>query len=124
MRKKFMRADRVAQQIQRELADIIRHELKTQQIGMLTLTDVELSRDLSHAKVFYTLLNSDEDPLQTAHTLGRVSGFLRSQLARRIKLFTVPTLTFIYDKSIEEGRALSQLIDQAIATNSSDEDQP
>lgn len=124
MRKKFMRSDRVAQQVQRELADIIRNELKNQQIGLLTLTDVELTRDLSHAKVFYTLLNGDDDLEKTAEVLARSSGFLRSQLARRIQLFTVPTLTFIYDKSIAEGVALSQLIDQAIATNTTDEDTP
>lgn len=119
-----MRSDRVAQQVQRELADIIRNELKNQQIGLLTLTDVELTRDLSHAKVFYTLLNGDDDLEKTAEVLARSSGFLRSQLARRIQLFTVPTLTFIYDKSIAEGVALSQLIDQAIATNTTDEDTP
>lgn len=117
-----MRADRVAQQIQRELADIIRHELKNQHVGILTLTDVELTPDLSHAKVFYTLLSAHGDVTQIAEILSRSNGFLRSQLARRIQLFTVPTLTFIYDKSIEEGMALSQLIDQAIATNTTDED--
>ena len=79
---------------------------------MLTITSVDVSPDLSHAKVFFTLLEKQklEDTLQG---LRRSAGFLRSQLARRIKLYTTPELRFVYDESVERGDHLSRLIDAA-----------
>jgi ribosome-binding factor A len=121
MPKNFTRSDRVAQQIQRELAEIIRLELNDPRRGMITLTDVEVTRDLAYAKIFYTLMGGHEKASVSIAALEGSSGFLRSQLARRIKLFKIPELQFIYDESIEHGINLSQLIDQAIATNTDDE---
>ncbi len=78
-KKGFSRADRVADQIQRDLAELIRVELKDPRIGFITLTGVEVTRDYSHAKVFYTVLNS-EDLSETQSTLERASGWLRSDM--------------------------------------------
>ena len=109
------RSLRVADQIQRELAEIIRTELKDPRVAMITLTGVEVTADYAHAKVFYTLIGSAEQRDETAAGLKQAGGFLRSQLARRIKLHSIPQLHFIYDASIERGFELSRLIDAAVA---------
>lgn len=113
MPKDFARTDRVAEQIQRELAELIRLEVKDPRVRMVTLTSVEVTADYSHAKVFYTTLQGSEAKIQQG--LERASGFLRSQLAHAMKLRVIPQLHFIYDTSIERGAHLSQLIDQAVA---------
>ncbi len=125
-KKQFARSDRIADQMQRELADIIRTELKDPRVGWVTLTAVEVTRDYSHAKVFYTVMNStDLDTTQRA--LEHAGGFLRSEVSRRIKLFTVPQLHFIYDQSIERGMHMTQLInrvaeaDQALRVDDEDD---
>ena len=92
MAKDYSRSDRVGQQILRELPDIIRHELKDPRIGMLTFTGVDVTRDYSHAKVFFTVLGSDEQKQETLNTLQHAAGFLRSALGQRIKLRTMPQL--------------------------------
>lgn len=107
------RALRLADQIQRELAELIHHDLKDPRIGMITITDVEVTRDYSHAKVFYTSLNDNTDHSEIEAGLQRASGYLRKQLASRIKLRVFPQLHFVYDKSIERGAYLSHLIDVA-----------
>jgi ribosome-binding factor A len=120
MPKDYSRSDRIAQQMQRELADLIRTELKDPRIGFVTITDVEVTRDLSHAKVFYTLMEGEDD--ETWKTLSRSSGFLRNELGRRIKMFKMPELHFHYDHSIETGRTLDKLIDQAMQSTGPAED--
>ena len=114
MPKDYSRTLRIADQIQRELADLIRNELKDRRVGMITLTGVEVSQDYAHAKVFYTTLGSDEDNFLTDKGLKHASKFLRSQLSNRLRLRLVPQLQFIYDKSVEQGIRLSQLIDKAV----------
>jgi ribosome-binding factor A len=108
------RPQKLADLIQRELSDLIAHEMRDPRVGMLTITSVDVSPDLSHAKVFFTLLEQAklEDTLRG---LKRSAGFLRSQLARRIKLYTTPELRFEYDESVERGDRLSRLIAQANA---------
>lgn len=108
------RQERASQQIQREMAELIRTELKDPRVGFVTITDLEVTRDYSHAKVFYTLMEG-EDP-ETQKALERSSGFLRSQLGKRINMYSVPQLHFVYDHSVEHGMALSALIDKAAAT--------
>ena len=103
------RGFRVADQIQRDLAELIRVELKDPRIGFITLTGVEVTRDYSHAKVFYTVLNS-EDLSETQSTLERASGWLRSEIARGIRLFTVPELHFVYDDSVDRGERIDALL--------------
>ena len=109
------RSLRVADQIQRELAEIIRTELKDPRVAMITLTGVEVTADYAHAKVFYTLMGSAEQRTETGLGLKQAGGFLRSQLARRIKLHSIPQLHFVYDASVERGFELSRLIDEAVA---------
>ncbi len=115
MKKKgFQRSDRVAEQVRRDLADLIRSELKDPRVGMISLTAVELTPDYAHAKVFYATLNS-EHLEEIERGLKRASGFLRRELGRRIHIHTLPELHFVYDNSIERGASLSLLINQASA---------
>ncbi|MDA8095366.1 MAG: 30S ribosome-binding factor RbfA [Betaproteobacteria bacterium] len=115
MSKPQSRARRMAEQIQRELAEIVRQELKDPRVGMLTFTDVEVAQDYAHAKVFYTQLGGADQLASTAEALERAAGFLRSQLAHRLRTRTVPQLHFVYDASVEQGMRLSRLIDEALA---------
>jgi ribosome-binding factor A len=109
------RGARIADQIQRELAEIIRLELRDPRVGLITLTAVELSRDQSHAKVFFTVLGSDSGA-EALEGLQRAAGFLRSNLAHRLSTRSVPELHFAYDESVERGVRLSRLIDEAVQT--------
>ena len=112
MKKGQGRPQKLGDQIQRELSDLIAHELRDPRVGMLTITSVDVSPDLSHAKVFFTLLQKDKLD-DTLAGLKRSAGFLRSQLAKRIKLYTTPEVRFVYDESVERGDHLSRLIDAA-----------
>ena len=117
MPKDYSRSRRIAEQIQRELAGLVRLELKDPRVaGLLTITDVEVSADQSHAKVFFTLLGDETRVKETTTGLTRAAGFLRTQLAQRMKLRTVPTLEFKYDASVERGMKLSRLIDEAVGS--------
>jgi ribosome-binding factor A len=117
MPKDFPRSRRIAEQIQRELSNIIRLELKDPRVGMITLTDVEVSQDHSHAKVFFTLMGDAAKVAETTGALQHAAGFLRSQLARSLKLRTIPRLNFEYDVSVERGVRLSRLIDEAVSAD-------
>jgi ribosome-binding factor A len=110
----FQRGDRVAEQVRRDLADLIRSELKDPRVGMISLTAVELTPDYAHAKVFFTTLNS-EHLKEVEQGLKRASGFLRRELGRRIHIHTLPELHFIYDSSLEYGASMSALIEKANA---------
>ena len=109
------RSARIGDEIQRDLAKLLREEVKDPRVGKVTITHVEVTPDLSHAKVLVTDLAGREHAAETVASLGRAAGFLRSELAHRLSLYTVPQLTFVYDDSIESGLALSRLIDQAVA---------
>ena len=115
MPKDFPRARRVADQIQRELPELIRQEVKDPRVGMLTITEVEVNRDMEFAKVFFTTLGGQAEHEACLEGLKRASGFLRTQLSHRMQLRVVPKLSFVYDHSVERGIQLSQLIDTAIA---------
>ena len=120
MAQEYSRTQRVADQIQRELASLIQREVKYPRVGMATVSAVEVSRDLSHAKVFVTIFNGSEDEqeiIESVKALNSASGFLRSQLGQRMKLRIVPTLRFHYDDSLSRGNYLSNLIDQARASD-------
>ncbi len=118
MGKEFSRSRRVGEQIQRELAELIQRELNDPRLGMVTVSAVEVSRDLTVAKVFFTVLNPGYDVAQTLEGLTHATGFLRRELGRRMKLRVVPELRFQYDSSIEEGSRLSALIDKAVSGDS------
>ena len=106
------RPQRVGDLIQRELSELVARELRDPRVGMVTLTAVDVSPDMSHAKVFFTLL--DKERLEEVQEgLRRAAGFLRSQLAKRVKLYSIPELRFEYDESVERADRLSRLIDRA-----------
>lgn len=109
------RLRRVADQIQRELSAILLTELKDPRVGLITLTGVEVSPDLAHAKVFYTSLADKAGREQTAEGLRRAGGFLRSLIGKRIHVHSTPELHFVFDESVERGVQLSQLIDRAVS---------
>jgi ribosome-binding factor A len=122
MAKNPTRLGRIADQIQKDLAELIRTEVKDPRVGMITLTGVEISSDHHHAKVFFTTLGGPESVAKAADGLAHASGFLRSHLAKGLKLRIVPELHFIYDESVERGIRLSRLIDDAIASQLEDVD--
>jgi ribosome-binding factor A len=115
MPKDFPRARRVADQIQRELPELIRQEVKDPRVGMLTITEVEVTRDIEHAKVFFTTLGGRPEHDSCLEGLQHASGFLRSQLSHRMQLRQVPRLSFVYDSSVERGMQLTYLIETAVA---------
>jgi ribosome-binding factor A len=118
------RRGRIADQIQRELAEVVRLEMRDPRVGMITLTGVELSNDQSHAKVFFTVLGAPSDAEDTREGLQRAAGFLRSSLAHRLTTRKVPELHFEYDESVERGMRLSKLIDDAVRTEHGAADAP
>lgn len=119
----YPRSHRVADFIQRELAGLIRTEVRDPRISpMLTLASVEVSRDLSIAKVYYSLLDSGEHR-DTQDALERASGFLRRQLAKQMSTRSVPQLRFYYDDSAERGAHMTALIANAVATNTTINDE-
>jgi ribosome-binding factor A len=113
MPREFDRTERVGAQLQRELASLVREELKDPRLADITIQEVRVARDLSHAKVYFTILGEGEAALN-ARLLNHSAGFLRHELGRRMKLRTVPALHFVYDESIERGERLASLIDRAV----------
>jgi ribosome-binding factor A len=110
VKRKGGRPLRVGDQIQRELSELIQMEVRDPRVGMVTLTGVQVSSDYSHASVHFTCL----DPAHVAEAtkgLKAAAGYLRSQLAKRIRTYTTPELRFFYDESVERGDRLSRLID-------------
>ena len=110
---------RVADQIQRDLAEIIAYELKDPRVGMITLTEVQLTPDYAHAKVFFSLLVGD--PVETTEALNQAAGFLRNGLFKRLHIHTVPTLHFQFDRTTERAADMNALIAQAVASRSKDD---
>jgi len=108
------RSARIADQIQRSLAELIRLEVRDPRVGLVTLTGVELSGDQSHAKVFFTVLGSPDAAEEAARGLANAAGFLRSGLAHQLTIRKVPELHFAYDDSVERGVRLTRLIDEAV----------
>jgi len=115
MPKEYARSERVAQTITRQLAMILRNQVKDPRVSSLTITDVEVTKDLRQAKVFVTSMLEDEaDIADTMAALDRANGFLRRALAAVIDMRHCPILLFSYDNSISEGVRMSALIDQAL----------
>ena len=114
MPKEYSRSQRVVEQIRRELAELIRLEVKDPRVGFITLTDVEITPDYAHAKVYFTSMTGAADVPEIMQGLRRASGFLRRELGRRVRIHTTPELHFVYDRSVEEGSRLSKLIDDGV----------
>ncbi|MEY3202288.1 MAG: hypothetical protein RIR70_1838 [Pseudomonadota bacterium] len=122
MPKEFSRSQRVAEQIRRELSELIQLELKDPRVGMVSLTDVEIAPDYAHAKVFFTCLTGREGAVQAQKGLSSAAGFLRRELGRRIHIHTLPELHFHFDPSLEEGERMSKLIDEAVRSDRASEE--
>lgn len=116
MAREFNRTDRVAEQLQRELAQIIQMEIKDPRVGMVTVSAVDVSRDLYYATAFVTFLGIEEDQKSIKTALGvlnNAGGFIRSLVGKRMKLRVIPQIKFEFDKSISRGSELSALINKA-----------
>ena len=116
MAREFNRTDRVAEQLQRELAQIIQLEIKDPRVGMVTVSAVEVSRDLYYATAFVTFLGISEDDKsikQALAVLNDATGFIRSLVGKRMKLRVIPQIKFEFDQSISRGSELSALINKA-----------
>ena len=105
-----IRVERIGEQIKKELADILRHEIKDPRIGFLTFTDVEVTNDLSLARVYLSVLGDEEEKEATLAALGKAKGFIRSELGKRIRLRQIPELEFRLDHSIEYGIRIEELL--------------
>lgn len=115
---------RVADQIQKDLSELITFEVKDPRVGMVTITEVQLTPDYAHAKVFFTTLKDDPKEIEeTINGLRKASGFLRNQLGRRLTIHTLPELHFTHDNSTVNGIAISKLIDEANASRAKDSDE-
>lgn len=118
MARDFKRTDRVGDQIQRDLATLIQREIKDPRLGMVTISHVKVSKDLGYADIYFTVLaigeQSELDAIKSAkQILNNAAGFLRTELARGIKLRVMPQLRFHFDESVERGRHLHGLIEKA-----------
>jgi ribosome-binding factor A len=119
MAREFSRSERVADFLQRELAQLIQMEVRDPRLGMVSVNEVRISRDMSHAKVFVTLLNQEDEQAaqDSIAVLNKAAGFLRSQIAKSNTMRTTPRLHFVFDSSVSRGNYLSDLIDQAISSD-------
>jgi ribosome-binding factor A len=113
------RAFKVADQIQRDLSELIARELKDPRVGLVTLQGVEVTPDYAHAKVFFSLLTGD--PQQTQEGLNQAAGFLRTGLFKRLHIHTVPTLHFVYDRTSERAADMNALIAKAVSSRAKDD---
>lgn len=127
MAREFSRTDRVAQQIHKEVALILQQEFKHREpeVGMITVSDVEVSRDLAHAKVFITFYANDEEKAQKdLLKLKENESFVRGILGRRVRMRNIPAVHFFRDSSILEGARISELVNKAIATDEAKKTSP
>jgi ribosome-binding factor A len=106
------RTGRVGEQIKKEISGLIQTELKDPRIGFITVTGVDVTNDLSLARVYLSILGSEEQKEETLHAIGRAKGFLRSELGRRIRLRHTPEIEFRFDHSIEYGSRIEGLLQQ------------
>lgn len=118
MPREFLRSDRVADAIQRYLANMIQHEVRDPRVGLVNINDVTVSRDMAYAKVYVTQVGGDEEASRkSVEALNNAAGFLRTLLARELDMRTVPRLQFYYDHTSVRGQELSSLIDKAVASD-------
>ncbi len=122
MRKKSSTANRgfrVADQIQRDLTELIARELKDPRVGLVTIQSVEVTPDYAHAKVFFSVLVGE--PQETQDALNQAAGFLRNGLFKRLMIHTVPTLHFVFDRTTERAADMNALIAKAVSSRSKDD---
>lgn len=115
MAREFSRSDRVAQQIQREIAMILQREIKDPRVGMVTVSSVDLTRDLQHAKIYVTFFLAEEQNIEAGiKVLNDAAGYIRTLLGKVMKLRVVPEVRFYYDKTLVEGMRISNLVSNTI----------
>ena len=124
MPREYSRHQRLGNQMLRTLSELLRFEAKDPRIDNVALTSVDLSRDLSVAKVYFNLLDPDQDPTPAAEALRHAAGFLRGKLGRAIKVRHVPELRFLHDDSAEQAVRISRLIDQTVDSERKDDSAP
>lgn len=117
MMKASPRSRRVGEQIRRELAELIRDELRDPRLALVSMTSVQVSPDLAYARVYVTLLGDPAERAERVAELNRAAPLLRRELGRRMRIHTVPKLDFRYDEVVERGARLSALIDAAVAAD-------
>ena len=122
MPKEFPRTRRIGEQVQRELALLIREDIKDPRIGMVSVTSVIVSRDLSHAKVYVSVLGNTEQADASISVLANAAGFLRHKLGKILHIRVIPELRFYLDRSLEEGARMGALINAAIASDKGNAD--
>ncbi len=116
MAKEFSRTRRIAQQLQQELATALQRDLKDPRVGFVTVNDVDVSRDLSYAKVFVTFFEEEQAVVdEKIEALTAAAPYVRSLIASRMKLRVMPELRFVYDSSLVEGMRMSNLVSQVIS---------
>ena len=116
MPREFSRSQRMAEQLRRELAEIVQDEIKDPRLGFISFTEVRMSRDLSHAVIYCSVLNS-EQLNESIEILNSATGFIRKSIGRRIRARIVPTLKFVADESVIRGAAMDKLISEAIRSD-------
>jgi ribosome-binding factor A len=117
MPREFPRTRRVGEQIQRELAALIHDELRDPRLGMVSISSVQVSRDMAHAKIHVSVLGKDEQVSDSLGVLNHAAGFLRHRLGKILHMRVIPVLRFYHDRSLEEGARLGALINEAIASD-------
>lgn len=106
------RVPRVAEQMKKEIADILKNEIKDPRLGFVSVTDVELSTDLRYAKVYISVLGDEQAKRESLEVLTRATGFVRREIGQRLSLRFVPEITFKFDPSIERGARIAELLHQ------------
>ncbi len=114
MKKQTFRPEKVGQQVLREIAQLMQFEVKDPRLECVNIVDVEMSRDLSHAKIFFSVLEETRDIEEILAGFEKCKGYLRTKLGKLLKLRIIPDLHFVYDQSLAYGNHLSMLIDSAL----------
>ncbi len=122
MPREFPRTRRVGEQIQRELAALIHDELRDPRLGMVSISSVQVSRDMAHAKIHVSVLGKDEQVSDSLGVLNHAAGYLRHKLGKILHMRVIPVLRFYHDRSLEEGARLGALINEAIASDKGNAD--
>ena len=122
MAREYARSDRVADQIQRELARLIQQEMGDPRLNLLSVSAVEVTRDLAYATVYVSSLTDKTSHKEILKVLQKANGFLRHELGKAMRLRIVPELKFKYDETIEKGMSMAKLIDDAVKNDHNEED--
>ncbi|WP_026244673.1 30S ribosome-binding factor RbfA [Dasania marina] len=124
MAKEYSRTQRVGDFIKRELSGLIQFQVRDPRVGMVSVTDVEVSRDMSHAKVYVTVLGkeTEQEAEESIEALNKAAGFLRTQIAKASNARTTPKMRFYFDASVVNGQYLSNLIEKAVSEDRQHDD--